>query len=506
MTVTSPTARARGRHRSNAPWLNLSPASGSGAGSFNVQVEAGLVSGRPACWRRSLDDHRAGRGELAADRAGEVARLRCGARRTPRPDRHAGDNVDGRRRRHSGHRLGARRHRHHAGHALARPAAGRTGVLGDGKVSSATPSPVDGARPDVEAAYAMPYDYQAGWGYLLLTNMLPNQGNGTFRLHVYRGRRRRPHDAARLAHDHLRQRARDQAVRLDRYAGPGRHGLGQRLRELRLGADAAAERRSRPTARRSRLHRRRAGRPPGYNQLAQSTSRRCSRAAPTRNGAVGLLQFDTNTLSQRRPHDRVGRDRQRGQRRGHRQPLLHGAQRPRRLRRCRRRRSRRQRSPRARTHRRSGGAGGGRVRGQPVSPLLEVPASLQPASSQKGFAPVRRWTSSTTRCGRRPRDDRGARPDARHHRFAGVGRPGRLRRLPGRGAAARRRCRRDRSSTSGPGEFYWQPGPGFVGIATTSCSFAAERREDADSLTRGHRPAEARNEVLLPSRGIRVIK
>ena len=43
---------------------------------------------------------------------------------------------------------------------------------------------VEGARPDVEAAYAYPFDYRAGWGYMLLTNFLPNQGNGTFIIHA----------------------------------------------------------------------------------------------------------------------------------------------------------------------------------------------------------------------------------------------------------------------------------------------------------------------------------
>jgi hypothetical protein len=42
---------------------------------------------------------------------------------------------------------------------------------------------VPGARPDVEAAYPeFPYSHRAGWGYLLLSNVLPNQGNGTFTL------------------------------------------------------------------------------------------------------------------------------------------------------------------------------------------------------------------------------------------------------------------------------------------------------------------------------------
>src|SRR5262249_39121151 len=44
---------------------------------------------------------------------------------------------------------------------------------------------VDGARPDVAASFpGTPFNTRAGFGYLLLSNMLPNQGNGTFALHV----------------------------------------------------------------------------------------------------------------------------------------------------------------------------------------------------------------------------------------------------------------------------------------------------------------------------------
>jgi hypothetical protein len=42
---------------------------------------------------------------------------------------------------------------------------------------------VDGARPDIETAYpGYPLNSRAGWGYMLLTNFLPNGGNGTFTL------------------------------------------------------------------------------------------------------------------------------------------------------------------------------------------------------------------------------------------------------------------------------------------------------------------------------------
>jgi YVTN family beta-propeller protein len=42
---------------------------------------------------------------------------------------------------------------------------------------------VDGARPDVQALFpTAPRNTRAGWGYLMLTNFLPNLGNGTFKL------------------------------------------------------------------------------------------------------------------------------------------------------------------------------------------------------------------------------------------------------------------------------------------------------------------------------------
>ncbi len=45
---------------------------------------------------------------------------------------------------------------------------------------------IEGARPDVQtAAPSYPRSYQAGWGFMVLTNLLPNQGNGVFLFHVY---------------------------------------------------------------------------------------------------------------------------------------------------------------------------------------------------------------------------------------------------------------------------------------------------------------------------------
>jgi len=45
---------------------------------------------------------------------------------------------------------------------------------------------VEGARPDVEQAYPdRPFNYRAGWGYMMLTYGLPAQGNGEYRLHAF---------------------------------------------------------------------------------------------------------------------------------------------------------------------------------------------------------------------------------------------------------------------------------------------------------------------------------
>ena len=55
-----------------------------------------------------------------------------------------------------------------------------------GKVFISNATFVDGARPDVEALNsATPFAYRAGWGYLLLTWGLWNQGNGTYRLYAF---------------------------------------------------------------------------------------------------------------------------------------------------------------------------------------------------------------------------------------------------------------------------------------------------------------------------------
>ncbi len=61
------------------------------------------------------------------------------------------------------------------------------GVIGpDGLVFVGDGIFIRGARPDVEAAFPKyPKNDQAGWGFMVLTNFLPNSGNGTFTLYIF---------------------------------------------------------------------------------------------------------------------------------------------------------------------------------------------------------------------------------------------------------------------------------------------------------------------------------
>jgi hypothetical protein len=54
-----------------------------------------------------------------------------------------------------------------------------------GLVFVGTAAMIEGARPDIVAAFPQyPGVSRAGWGFMILSNMLPNGGNGTFMLHA----------------------------------------------------------------------------------------------------------------------------------------------------------------------------------------------------------------------------------------------------------------------------------------------------------------------------------
>jgi hypothetical protein len=57
---------------------------------------------------------------------------------------------------------------------------------GVGLIPIGTATFVEGARPDLQAQYStLPFASRAGWGLMVLTNMLPNGGNGPYRFSVY---------------------------------------------------------------------------------------------------------------------------------------------------------------------------------------------------------------------------------------------------------------------------------------------------------------------------------
>ena len=63
---------------------------------------------------------------------------------------------------------------------------------------------IEGARPDVQASYpTYPRNNVGGWGFMLLTNTLPNQGNGTFVFHAYARDREGHVVQVGTPHDHV---------------------------------------------------------------------------------------------------------------------------------------------------------------------------------------------------------------------------------------------------------------------------------------------------------------
>jgi hypothetical protein len=167
----------------SVPWITVSPASGTGSATLNVSVN--FVNGLP------------GAGSIA----GTVAMTFSGAGLPSGPLT-------------IGLTLFAPGSPSAPIGALDTPADGSTGVTGSiavtgwalddievtqvrilrdpvagegaGLIPIGTGVFVDGSRPDVAGIFsASPRATRGGWGYLMLTNFLPNLGNGTFRIHAY---------------------------------------------------------------------------------------------------------------------------------------------------------------------------------------------------------------------------------------------------------------------------------------------------------------------------------
>ena len=176
---------------SNQPWLAVSPASGSGARDLSVTVAPGALT-TPGTAVGSITITLTGAGNLVAPVGVTLVTMIAGTSLAP---------------------IGV----------VDTPLANATGVVGaipvtgwalddvevasifvcrnavtgesaapDGRCGGATQVYlgdavfIDDARPDVVASFpAYPRNYRGGWGFMLLTNMLPNQGNGAYTLSAY---------------------------------------------------------------------------------------------------------------------------------------------------------------------------------------------------------------------------------------------------------------------------------------------------------------------------------
>jgi glucose/arabinose dehydrogenase len=166
---------------SNSPWLAVSPASGSGSATLNVSVQfaSGLSASQTGTIALAFTGTGASAGPIQVTlntTAAAASAAPSGAFDTP-ADGSTGvtgsiavtgwavDDIEVTRVR-----------------ILRDPVSGESAgslvFIGDAVL-------VDGARPDVQAAFpTVPRASRAGWGYLLLTNFLPGLGNGTFRLYA----------------------------------------------------------------------------------------------------------------------------------------------------------------------------------------------------------------------------------------------------------------------------------------------------------------------------------
>ena len=168
---------------SNRSWLSCSPTSGYGAATITVSVDpAGLPAGTTDTGAVQIVSTLAYNSPQAVNIHLNV--LAPGASLPSfRRLRHSVRRDDQRQRGDPGHGLGPRRV------GVTKVEIWRDPVLSAGELNSlyfiGNGLFVEGPRPDIETGYPnYPMNYAAGWGYMLLTNFLPNQGNGTYKLYA----------------------------------------------------------------------------------------------------------------------------------------------------------------------------------------------------------------------------------------------------------------------------------------------------------------------------------
>ena len=164
---------------SNAPWLTVTPSSGTGSRELLVDIQ--FVFGQPSQADGAITVTASGAANTLAPITVNLRLLQkemtvvpTGQFETPQESStpHAGSIAV-------------------TGWALDDVAVTRVSIWRDpvpgesGLIFIGDAIFLDGARPDVQAAYSSyPLNTRSGWGYLMLTNSLPNRGNGTFTLHA----------------------------------------------------------------------------------------------------------------------------------------------------------------------------------------------------------------------------------------------------------------------------------------------------------------------------------
>jgi len=381
------------------------------------------------------------------------------------------------------------------------PMPGEPASSANGKVFIGNATFVEGARPDVDAIHAAPFDYQAGWGYLLLTNMLPNQGNGTFRLHMY---------ATDIEGNTVLLGSRtltcDNANATKPFGSidtPDQGGTASGTSYVNFGWALTPQPNSIPTDG-STITVFIDGVPighPTYNQPRADIATLFPGRANS-NGAIGYLQFDTTRLANGvhtiawGVSDSAGNAEGIGSRyftvlNGTSSSVIATASAI---------------NP-FETEQRNAAPAVGESVGQPVSALESVPVVEQPAYVQQGFAsgaPLEIADVAVDGGASRVKTQElglvrievGAGVSNDQDGYEGyLVKGSELAALPAGSFLDRR-----------TGEFFWQPGPGFVGTYEFVFVRTGNGAKTKSSLTVNIAPLRHENEVLLPARSIRVIK
>jgi PKD repeat protein len=152
---------------SNASWLNISPESGTNSGTINISVNSSGLSAGTYNGKITISDPNAGNSPRNVSVTLNVHRR--GGAGSPFGDFSTPTNYST-----------VRSSIPVTGWALDEVGIESVKIYnGNNYIGEAVF--VEGARPDIEQAYpGYPMNSKAGWGYMMLTNFLPNRGNGQY--------------------------------------------------------------------------------------------------------------------------------------------------------------------------------------------------------------------------------------------------------------------------------------------------------------------------------------